>query len=979
MKGYRKNSILILLSVAILLVFSMVFMLFRLNGINEKIEHSSIQRMLDSTRIMQSSIRNQFRNDEGRINSYASLYALRGGLDASPEILVNFKNTTDFFRFSYINMDGTGVDSSGNAVELASLPFEETALSSGQSGYSDAYIGSSGRLQITFQAPVWWEGEQIGALYADKTLSGYKDPSLFTFGEGEGHAFIVDGSGSWIIESTGTKTNDIYGFLEANGNEAEIRETLRELLENDKAGTIDIKFQGEDSILCFLPKGNLYHWYLLSVMPKSALQQESSEIIKMVVVSFLELAAALLLITVLLLSRETMRGKEQNRKYRERLFENISSNIDFAFLLYTPSVRKVEMVSENVRTLYDLEPEAIAARPRILFEKCGVPEDDEYQKEFLEGRLEEKIRKEYCTGTADELQRWTEIDVIPADNGQYLAVLHDTTREHHMREDLADALLQSQENNRARSTFFSSMSHDIRTPMNGIIGMTAIAQANLDNWAKVEDCLNKISSASDHLLSLINEVLDMSRIESGKFSLKCEPVNLPELISNVLLLIKPDLMKKNHMLQVKSTVLDYDIVMGDALHIQKILMNLLSNAIKYTPEGGKISISLQEKKRKDSLVDIIFRVEDNGIGMDPDFVRRIFSPFERAEDNRLSKVTGTGLGMAITKNIIDIMGGTISVESKPGAGSIFTVSLPLPPSEPGISREESLEGRTVLVVDDCPDTCEGIRSMLQEAGMCADCVQNGRDAVEAVRRSRQAENDYYAVIMDWKMPEMDGVEAARCIRAAFGADIPIILLSAYNWEEVEQEAIEAGINGFLTKPIFRSELLQKLRFYISGSSVKEQGTPVEASGYQFKGLHILLAEDNELNREIAMELLGSAGIRVDSVENGLQAVQKIEESCAGCYDLILMDIHMPVMDGLEATEKIRMLPDRQKAGIPIVAMTADAFREDVQKCKNAGMDNHISKPIEIEKMFDIIRLYYKKEGGGHGECENQEKGWEQSV
>lgn len=975
MKEYKKRSIIILASVVGLLLLSTVLMFSMLHRITDKMDQGSNERMLNTTRMIQSSIRRQFRNDEERLDSFAGLYALRGGSTESTNVLANYAAATDFYRFFYMDLSGTGIDSSGERVEADSLPFEETALSQGQSGYSDAYIGDSGRLQITFQAPVRLDGEQIGALYADKTLSNYKDPSLFTFSNGTGCAFIVDGSGSWLIESTGSETDDVYAFLEENGNGPQLGKTLQTLMGNGEAGTMSIRFRGEDSLLCFLPKGNSYNWYLLSIMPKSSLQQEASEIINMVIITFAELAVALLLITILLLSRESMKGREKSRIYRERLFQNISSNIDFAFLLYSPGSRSVEMVSDNVRVLYDLEPDQVAAEPELLLAQCGVPEDDADRNAFFEGRLKEKVRKEYRAGMEDELQRWTEVNLLPADDGQYLAVLRDTTREHHMRDDLADALQQSQENNRARTTFFSSMSHDIRTPMNGIIGMTAIAQANLDDKEKVEDCLNKISVASDHLLALINEVLDMSRIESGKFSLKSEPVHLPELISNVLLLVKPDLIKKGHTMHVKSSVLDYDAVEGDALHIQKILMNLLSNAVKYTPEGGEIFISLQEKKRNDRMIDIIFEVEDTGIGMEPNFVKRIFTPFERAEDNRLSKIVGTGLGMAITKNIVDIMGGTITVESAPGAGSKFTVVLPMPLSQSSGQEAESLAGHRVLVVDDSQEACEGIQIMLEEVGVDVDWSLSGREAVEAAYRAHTEGREYFAVIIDWRMPDMDGIETTRRIRAKLGADIPIILLSAYNWEDVEQEAFKAGINGFLTKPIFRSELVQKLRFYIVGPSAKTQEAAArQVATPQFEGLRILLAEDNDLNREIAIELLVSAGIQVDSAENGLQAVRKIEQSEAGYYDMILMDIHMPVMDGLEAAGNIRKLPDKRRAGIPIIAMTADAFEEDIQRCKAAGMDGHISKPVDIEKMFNIIQYYYKNEGNA---VENNEGNGEQ--
>lgn len=964
MKGYKKSSILILLGVVGLLAFSLVIMLTMQNRITEKMDHESNQSMLDSTRIIQSSINGQFRNDKQRLESFARLYALSGSIDAAPDILADFSDTTDFYRFIYLNSTGSGMDSNGNVVHADALPFAETALSQGLSCHTDAYMGDSGRLQLTFQSPVWLDGKQVGALYADKIISSYKDPSLFTFGGGQGHAFVVNNDGSWIIESMASETKGIYAFLEENGNQPQVQEKLRSLIAGGQAGTMDIKVKGEESILCFLPNGNDYNWYLLTIMPKSALQQESSEIRHMVLLSFMELVGALVLITVLLLGRENMKGKAKNRIYREHLFQNISSNIDFAFLLYSPASRRVEMVSDNVRGLYGLEPDEITKRPGLLFEQCGVPEDDAAQTAFFDGKLNERFQKEYKTGGDGELLRWTEIKLLPADDGQYLAVLHDTTGEHQMREDLAEALLQSQENNRTRTAFFSSMSHDIRTPMNGIIGMTAIAKANLTNREKVRDCLDKITVASDHLLSLINEVLDMSRIESGKFSLKCEPVDLPDLFSNVLLLVKPDLVKKGQRLQVQSSVLDYDVVMGDGLHIQKILMNLLSNAIKYTPEGGHILIGLHEKKRNANMIDIIIEVEDNGIGMTPDFVKRIFRPFERAEDNRLSKVNGTGLGMAITKNIIDNMGGTIEVHSRPGEGSRFKVTLPMQLTETCSQAYEALTGKTVLVVDDSPDTCDGMRVMLEEIGITADCAMSGQEAVAAVSRARRLGSDYFAVILDWKMPEMDGVETARCIHEKLGINIPIILLSAYDWEDVKQEALDVGISGFLTKPVFRSELIQKLRYYVMGITEKPKEAPKQRLTHQFNGLKLLLAEDNELNREIAMELLCSAGIEVDSVENGALAVRAVREHAAGYYGLILMDIHMPVMNGLEAAENIRRLPDSKKAGIPIIAMTADAFAQDIQRCKNAGMDGHISKPINIEKMFEIIEFYYNKGNGG---------------
>jgi two-component system sensor histidine kinase/response regulator len=962
---YKKQSIMILSGVIGLVCVAGAFMTFLLSGIRGKMTQSANETLLNSTRIIESGLDNELRTDKQLLETCADLFSKSKGFREPEDVLADFASSTEFYRFYFLDMDGVGVDSGGMPVDQRDLPFQEVALTQEKHGYSDAYIGSSGRLQITFQIPLYLKNEQIGALYADKTLTRYSGSALFTFSGGAGRAYVVHGdTGDWIMEGTGTGADDLYGFLESHGNGPEIQQALESLLKEGKAGTIGIQFNSEQSCLCFLPMESPYNWYLISVLPENLLQQETSKIMQMIEITLTVLLVALVLITTLLLSRQSMKNQEKERAYREQLFRTISANVDFVFLLYSPDKQKMELVSDNVGLLFDLDPVQVAEHPELLAEQCGISPDDRGWQAFLEGRLEENYRKEYPIGADNELKRWMEVHLIPVETGQYLAVLHETTGEHHMREDLADALRQSQESNRARTAFFSSMSHDIRTPMNGIIGMTAIAQANLENPVKVGDCLDKIGVASDHLLSLINEVLDMSRIESGKMSLKKEAVNLPELISSVLILIKSDLTKKDHMLHVKSAVLDYDIVMGDMLHLQKILLNLLSNAVKYTPEGGDIYLRVQEKTLDDGEIEVVFQVEDNGIGMSREFLDRIFTPFERAENNCVSKIAGTGLGMTITKNIVDMMGGTIRVESELGKGSCFTVSLPLPLSSGPEGEEADLTGRSVLVVDDDPDICEGIRVMLEEIGVRVSGVLSGQEAVEAVKQAHTAGEDYFAVIMDWKMPEMDGIEAARRIRADAGGEVSIILLSAYDWEEVEQEAQEAGIDGFLTKPVFRGELIRKLCRYLAGREAADafpgrmQAAPADA---HLDGLRVLLAEDNDLNREIAEELLQSSGIQVESVENGMLAVQRIKQHEAGYYGILFMDVHMPVMDGYTAAENIRRIPE--KGEIPIIAMTAATFAEDIRKCKAAGMNDHISKPIDFNKVFEVIRRYWKKEEG----------------
>ena len=493
--------------------------------------------------------------------------------------------------------------------------------------------------------------------------------------------------------------------------------------------------------------------------------------------------------------------------------------------------------------------------------------------------------------------------------------------------------------------------------MNGIIGMSNIALSNLDNEAKVRSCLNKILTASDHLLSLINEILDMSRIESGKLRLKEEEVHLPSMIASILEFINPEVERKSLELQMKSQVLEYDTVLSDSLHLQKILLNLLSNAVKYTPEGGKISLKIEEKQMRDGKMQICFVVADSGIGMTQEFMERIFQPFERAEDSRSSRIAGTGLGMAIVKSIVDMMGGEIRVESRTGQGSTFTVTLPMKYVSGEVCGIQELTGVPVLIADDEQDACESLSLILTEAGVNADWVLSGEDAVARVRKAHEQGQDFYAVILDWKMPTMDGIETARLIREITGNRTTILLLSAYDWENVEEEAIRIGINGFLTKPIFKNQLLRKLKHYAryhTGNGAVQVSPWEMRDGPDLSRAEILIAEDNELNLEIITEFLTSYGARVVCAGDGSEAVRCFQESAPGEYQMIFMDIHMPKMDGLEAARCIRASshPDAEK--VPIIAMTADVFSKDTNIFETAGMDAYVGKPINIDRLIEVL-------------------------
>ena len=522
---------------------------------------------------------------------------------------------------------------------------------------------------------------------------------------------------------------------------------------------------------------------------------------------------------------------------------------------------------------------------------------------------------------------------------------------------LKEALKSAEQANQAKSDFLARMSHDIRTPMNAIMGMATIAKAHVDERERILDCMEKINGASKLLLSLINEVLDMSKIESGRLILSEDEFNVGELLQDLVVMMQPEIKNKQQTLNIHVKNLRHENVKGDTQRIKQVLMNILSNAIKYTPENGRITIEIYEKDPHNGNGNYQFVFEDNGRGMKPEFLDKIFEPFERASDDEIKRIQGTGLGMSISHKIIQMMGGDIKVESEYGKGSRFTIDMPLVCRDQKPDDKIEVEGLEVLVVDDDKIACLNTSSCLREIGINSECVYSGSEAIEKVRQHHLAEKEYFAVIIDLKMPQMNGIETTRQIRRFVGADVPIIILSAYDLEEYEAEAKEVKANGFITKPLYKSKLLQVLRSFLDEGDQPEPIRPFKLSNVDYSGKRILLVEDNELNREIAVEIIGSTGITIDTAINGLDAVHKVAQSEEGFYQIILMDIQMPIMDGYEATRQIRSLQRRDIAHMPIIAMTANAFSEDVTNAIKAGMNNHLAKPIDIGALMGILSKY----------------------
>jgi len=525
---------------------------------------------------------------------------------------------------------------------------------------------------------------------------------------------------------------------------------------------------------------------------------------------------------------------------------------------------------------------------------------------------------------------------------------------------LQDALGAANRASAAKSDFMSKMSHDIRTPMNAIIGMTAIAAAHAEDPVRVRDALSKISSSSRHLLGLINEVLDMSKIESGTISLTAEEFSLSELLNSMLLMVQPQIQARKHRLQVHIQDIQHENVIGDSLRIQQVFLNLMSNAVKYTPDGGEINVTVREQAvSTPSTACYEFIVEDNGIGMSEEYLTHIFEPFSRAEDLRTSKIQGTGLGMAIAQNIVHMMNGSITVESQLGKGSKFTVTIYLRVQDAQDVDTSELADLSVLVVDDDDCACQSVCAMLDEIGMRSEGCASGEDAVAAVQRALNTALPFYAAILDWKMPGMDGLDTAKAIKRLVGDTLPIIILSAYDWSDIEPEARAAGVDAFLSKPVFKSGLIRTFKSLKNGAPEEPgQTSPLESiMQHDFSGRRVLLVEDNDLNREIAREILEMAGLTVEEAENGRIGVDMFSASEAGYYSLVLMDIQMPVMNGYDAAAAIRALDRPDALRVPILAMTANAFVEDIQATKAAGMNEHLAKPIDFDALSSALKKY----------------------
>lgn len=957
----------VLVTVSVLAAFGMF-----IRDNNQRAASISIKSLKDAT--IQSGLRidGVLERAENEIDLTSALYE---EMLEKPEVNAeDLKKLTDETSFDYIeftDVNGWDMNSEGKTAEVSDRNYYQKGMA-GQSGVdvlTDSKITNENL--VVFYTPMYYDGDIIGVLTGSYREEKMKEILYSTFFGEDARTFLCLRNGNIIASCNGNDASESI-FDEGNFNrelDSDVEEKLREALLTGKE--YEFQYQGSNGT------GNAYvtaldydDWMLIQTFPS----QVTSQFVHAANKAGIFLLAELMVIFAICFVTTHVVSFLQKKKL-------ISENIDKSYV--------VDGITQLFDTfmLVDLEQGTYRYLEGNKFQKPGCPnqgsydtmknhiidmieDDDErerleplFTKEALQRDLADTSYLRYEYRTKGSKDKWDglnliclkRVDGVPT---EILAAYSDVTKakESELRsyEALKEAYQAVENANHAKSDFLSNMSHDIRTPMNAIMGMTAIAAMNIENPERVKDCLNKITMSSQHLLGLINEVLDMSKIESGKMNFAEEEFNLSEVVENIVTMFLPQTQEKNQLFNINIADVTHEEVIGDSMRLKQIFINILGNAVKFTQEGGNISFGICEKPSgMHGYGCYVFTFEDNGIGMDESFVDKIFEPFVRARDTRTSKIEGTGLGMPIVRNLVQMMNGDIKVESKLNEGSKFTVTVYLKINCYKHDDVEGLENLSVLVADDDQIACESACRVLAEIGMEAESVLSGEEAVDKVLTAHSQMHDYAAVILDWKMPGMDGVETAKAIRAEVGEKVPIIILSAFDYSEIEQAAKEAGVNAFISKPLFRSKLVYVMKSLVCGED-KEHTEIDGLKGRNYSGKRVLLVEDNEINTEIAKELLTQAKVTVETAWNGRLAVERVHEMPEGYYNLIFMDIQMPEMNGYEATSAIRASEREDLKTIPIIAMSADVFMDDIKHAQDVGMNGHVAKPIEIENLLKAL-------------------------
>ena len=897
----------------------------------------------------------------GLLEIASSEEQIRSGMD-------KMQKEIDCAALYFLASDGSCMTQDGEKSSLGSQTGLGTHLSDGEDVVVNAALPGKPQMLVFVcpEAKGTYRGftyDAIAVAYYNDTVLSAIDSSAF---DGAAHSYVIYSDGRVVLDSNADSDDPVYNLLaELRGN-SDLSEKKFDALSDDFAqgrnGSMMLTLRGTRYYLVYENIG-IQDWIMLGLVPVSVVNAGMDTLWRRTVEIVVVIACLLMVLLIALIvhrSRDALRRRDTEILYRDELFTRLSRNVDDVFLMMDAETSRVDYVSPNIERLLGVPLEQVQQDIRAL--RALHPKDSpDHDKNFFAGIQcgeQSEWNADYAHQQTGE-RRWFHIVAMGSEvagRTKYILVMSDRTADRKINQALSEAVAAAEAASRAKSTFLSNMSHDIRTPMNAIIGFTTLAVSNIDNQERVKDYLTKTLSSSRHLLALINDILDMSRIESGKLQLEETEVNLAEMLHDIKTIVGGQVHAKQLELYMDALDVTDEDVYCDRTRMGQILLNLLSNAIKFTPAGGTVSVRVRQLAgTMRDCAQYEFRVRDNGIGMSPEFAQKIFEPFERERTSTVSRIQGTGLGMAITRNIVEMMGGTITVQTEKNRGTEFIICLPL--RVQNCSRREEkiaeLSGLKALVVDDDFNTCDSVAKLLTRVGMRAEWTLSGREAVLRARQSIELGDPCRAYIIDWRLPDMNGIEVTRQIRS-LNDDTPIIILTAYDWSDIEGEAKAAGVTAFCSKPMFLSDLRDTLLTAIGHTQTEAQDI-LPGKNADFRGRHILLVEDNELNREIAVAILHEYGFLVDTAENGAVAVEKIRTSDPGRYDLVLMDVQMPVMDGCTATRRIRALKDPARAAVPIVAMTANVFEEERKRAFDCGMNGFLSKPIVIEELIDVLK------------------------
>ncbi len=907
----------------------------------------------------------------------------------------SFISENEFEYAVFLDSSGYGYDDVGNKRSINDLPFEEFALSKGESGYSKIYIDDAGKYITVIEIPVLEEDIQTGAFYIGVNVNDYSDGIIAESMEKSGCFYLIEPETRLTIQSSQSsckdntsKEIDIESIMKYSGySESEIEENIYDKMGIGEEFSLKCYIQEQKYVLYFMPVTENVNWYMCWIMPLKTIKEDANQILELIssIVELLVLTGIIITVAVIVLIlhfNKEERKQAEERELKNVTYESLSEECDTVVCVFDKKSHCLEQVFRNSYRILGYKNSEYLKNPKLLYELCEKAEEglyDSLMNNIIKEDGEWDLRTVHAlTNKRLDIKFTIKANVVIAGRQKYIICWEDVTQAIKDKESLEKLVKQAEKANKAKSEFLSNMSHEIRTPMNAIFGMIEIMEQNFDNRPRVEDSMRKMKLSAMHLQNIINDVLDLSRIESGKVELNHEVFSISELIENVSDIIRIQADSKGHSFKIHISGLWNDKLIGDRTRLNQILINLLNNSVKYTEKGGNIIFTVEECDTEQDEVYLSFKVKDNGIGMSSEFIKHLGRPFEQEQSQLHIKEGGTGLGLSIVYRIVDMMKGTISIDSDLGKGTTIHIELNLKKCEidtKNNGNEKTLEyfkEMSVFIADSDSEVIKDAKEILEYMGTYVNCANDTEAIFDGFRCAREELIVYDAVIFDYELLGSDKVSFMKKFVRIVQEDLPKIFITAYNISDIKEEIDtltetqilkDTGISKFyyIQKPLFSQKLCSALETVFEESSVDIKAEDNTNKGRNvipdIENFHVLLVEDNEINQEIATEFLKAAGVTSDHAQNGQVAVDMFAASKPDTYQMILMDLRMPVLNGIEAARQIRGLSHAQARDIPIIALTANAFEEDIEACKKAGMNGHLTKPLDINSLMKELQKW----------------------